>query len=75
MPVETAERDEFRTPVSPAGIEFAQVTCRENQTSILEGQYVTKWTPDSKKLIFLRSAGDSHGLPLSMDHSARRRIC
>ncbi len=63
MQHEACERDEFRTPVSPDGIEFVQVTSREQQTSYLEDLYVTKWTPDSKKFVIRREAADDGSEP------------
>lgn len=60
---EMIERDEFRTPVSPNGIEFVQVTSRERQTGWLEDLYVTKWTPDSKKFILRREAAEDGSSP------------
>jgi len=57
------ERDEFRTPVSPNGVEFVQITNRQQQSSWMEELYVTKWTPDSRKFIFRRIAAEDGSAP------------
>jgi hypothetical protein len=53
---EACERDEFRTPVSPEGIRFVQVTNDPRRDSTVAAQYIIRWTPDSKRFFFYRAA-------------------
>ena len=63
MPREAIERDEFRTPVSPSGLRVVQVTSDEKRDSSVACQYIIRWTSDSKRLLFFRSASEDGSSP------------
>ena len=60
---EAIERDEYRTPVSPAGLRVVQVTTDTKRSSTELCQYTFRWTPNSRRFVFQRTAADDGSAP------------
>ena len=58
MPSEACERDEFRTPVSPAGLEVVQISTDDTRDSTAFYLDCQSWASDSSKFVYHRHASD-----------------